>query len=145
MTYANKLEWKLYQPLAESHITDGSISKGQMFAQANPYPTATKIVILSFSGVPLVVAERRCQTIGEILKTIEENMDKVIEYSMMEEMKYLPELYKYIGGFWDRKERLKYIEKLEDGELKPKDILANYVFFGGLYSEDDMIWYTYES
>lgn len=145
MTYTNKLEWKLYQPLSESFIEDDSITKDQLFGQANPYPTATKIVVLSFSGVPLVVVEKRCQTIEDILKTIEENMDKAIEYSIEGEMRYLPELYKYIGGFWDRKERLEYIKKLEDGELKPKDILANYVFFGGIYSKDDMIWYNYES
>jgi hypothetical protein len=144
MTYANKLEWKLYKPLSESYIKDDSISKEQLFAQANPFPEITKIVVLSFSGIPLLVEEQKCETIGDILKTIEQNMDKPIEYSF-DQRDFFPEIYKYIGGFWDKQERLVYIKSLEDRELKPKDILANYVFFGGLYAEDGMIWYEYES
>lgn len=144
MLFANKLEWKLYAPLSESYAVDLLDSKEQLFAKPNPFPEITKIVILSFSGIPLIVVEQKCETIGDILKTIERNMNKPIIYSF-DERYFLAELYKYIGGFWDKQERLMYIKRLEDGGLKPKDILANYVFFGGLYSKDNMIWYEYES
>lgn len=137
MIYADKLEWTLDEPLSESYISDDSISKEQLFAKSNPFPEITKIVILSFSGIPLVVVEQKCETIGHILKTIEQNMDKPI---LLERVN-LAEIYKYIGGFWDKQERLMYANRLEDGELKPKDIIANYVFFEGLYSKDNMIWY----
>lgn len=137
---AETLEWRIYDSLDKSYISEFDRTKEDLYNVPNPFKNAKEVCILNCSsGEPLITVKKEFKTIGDILKTIEEYMDKPI---VLKDHDQISNLYSYIGGFFCPDERLKYIKMFENGKLKPKKILGTHIYFDRLYLEDNMIRYN---
>lgn len=101
--------------------------------------TNNEIVLLYDGGEPILKTPFIGNTFGEWMMSLYNGLNKKI---IVDELGYhdTEKIYKRIGGFFDKNDRLKYVKKFESNNLKPADLLGNHYFFEGNLKLKKKLW-----
>ena len=102
--------------------------------------TNNEIVLLYDSREPILKTPFIGNTFGEWMMCLYNGLNKPI---VVDELGYhdTETIYKRIGGFFNKNDRLKYVKKFESNKLKPADLLGNHYFFEGNLKLEKKVWY----
>jgi hypothetical protein len=140
--------WTIQSHPDESYIFQ-KIGKKKNYDVTEPVPdnilniklrTNNEIVLLYDGGEPILKTPFIGNTFGDWMMSLYNGLNKPIIVN--DEFNYhdTEKIYKRIGGFFDKNDRLKYVKKFESNKLKPADLLGNHYFFEGNLKLEKKLW-----
>lgn len=139
------ISWRINQPLSDLQIYDGKTAdyvtdKKEIDAYLNqtvPIKSGDKVVVLYVDGLPAITVPVTGTKLINVLRAIEKGVNQVITDSDFNNTMIV---YKTIGNFFHKKDRLNLVNKFESKKLKVKDLLGDHIFYEGGLHRKNHVW-----
>lgn len=138
----SKISWRITTPVSEMEMYDDNdkkikIPKWYMESKLN-IKDGDEVALLWYDSKLTYSYPVRGSTRLAIYKAIEKGMNSVIKYNKDPDLQ--SRIYEKIGSFSKESTKKKLMNKFENGELTPRDLVGQYDFYEGRLRRKNGIW-----